>query len=209
MFIHRLPSVVPTIFPSLIWSRKVDSSDNQVFFTFDDGPCPEITNFVLEELDKYQAKATFFSIGKNLLAHADLGHLIQSSGHSLGNHTMNHVNAWQVSYQAYKEDKVACDVVFDELGISSVGFRPPYGRVNRELIRDLASQESVFMWSVLTGDYHSGLSSKSIINQCIKAIKPGSIIVFHDSQKAFPHLKIVLPALLSYCHGQGFQLLPL
>lgn len=206
MFIHRLPSFVPAIFPSLIWEKNQASKDNQVYFTFDDGPSPEITNFVLDELDKFQAKATFFCIGKNMRQFPELAHSIHSAGHSLGNHTMNHVNAWKVPFHEYIENKQACDQVFNDLGIPCIGFRPPYGRVNRKMLKNADELGPIFMWSLLTGDYHSGLSASSITGHCLKNIQAGSIIVFHDSQKAFPRLKLILPEFLAYCYANGFQL---
>lgn len=206
MFIHRLPSLVPAIFPSLIWDKKADAIENQVYFTFDDGPSPEITNFVLEELDKYQAKATFFCIGKNMRLFPDLALTAHAAGHSLGNHTMNHLNAWKVSEDDYRINKQACDEVFLDLDIPSVGFRPPYGRVNRAIIKNATNLGPIFMWSLLTGDYNSTLSHTSITRNCLKNIQAGSIIVFHDSQKAFPHLKVILPEFLAYCYDNGFQL---
>lgn len=206
MFIHRLPSFVPSIFPSLIWDKKADAKENQVYFTFDDGPSPEITNFVLEELDKFQAKATFFCIGKNMHMYPEIAQTIHLAGHSLGNHTMNHLNAWKVSSEAYLANKLACDHIFTDLAIPSVGFRPPYGRVNRSLIKNAAEIGPIFMWSLLTGDYNNSLSHRSITANCLKNIQAGSIIVFHDSQKAFPHLKLILPEFLAYCQHKGFQL---
>ncbi|CAM3714291.1 polysaccharide deacetylase family protein [Aquirufa aurantiipilula] len=206
MFIHRLPSFVPSIFPSLIWDKKADAKENQVYFTFDDGPSPEITNFVLDELDKFQAKATFFCIGKNMRQYPEIAQSIHVAGHSLGNHTMNHVNAWKVSHEDYIANKMACDLVFSELNIPSIGFRPPYGRVNRALIKKSSEIGPIYMWSLLTGDYNSDLSHSSIIDHCLKNIHAGSIVVFHDSQKAFPHLKVILPQFLAYCHDKGFQL---
>lgn len=206
MFIHRLPSFVPAILPNLIWEKKADATENKVYFTFDDGPSPEITNFVLEELDKFQAKATFFCIGKNMRSFPDLAQTVHVAGHSLGNHTMNHVNAWKVSHEAYLANKMACDEVFSEMGISSIGFRPPYGRVNRALINQVAVFGPIYMWTLLTGDYNSSLSHVSITKNCLKNIQAGSIIVFHDSQKAYPHLKVILPEFLAYCRDNGFQL---
>jgi peptidoglycan/xylan/chitin deacetylase (PgdA/CDA1 family) len=199
MFIHQIPNIVPTLLPRLIWSKPDDDESRNVYFTFDDGPTPEITKFVLDCLEEYESKATFFCIGKNMVNHPSIVESIQNQGHRLGNHTMNHANAWKYTLTDYKDDLEACDDVFKDMGIDSVGFRPPYGRINPHIYSELTSHTDVFMWSLLTGDYNNALNPQSIIAACKKHIIPGSIIVFHDSFKAYPRLKIVLPALLAFC----------
>jgi len=129
-----------------------------------------------------------------------------SAGHRLGNHTMNHANAWKYSKVDFKNDYLACESIFKDMQFESVGFRPPYGRVTPFIYNTLTSESNVFMWTVLTGDYNSALNPDDIIAECKKRIQPGSIIVFHDSLKAFPRLKFVLPALLEYCLAN--QLIP-
>ena len=200
MFIHQIPRIVPALLPKLIWSVPVSEESNEVYFTFDDGPTPEITNFVLDCLAKYKAKATFFCIGKNIQNNPDIVNSIIQEHHRIGNHTMNHANAWKYTMDQYKKDIQACDEIIVELKIDSVGFRPPYGRINSEIYRNLSSQYPIYMWSFLSGDYNHDLSTKSIIEAGKKHIKPGSILVFHDSIKAFPRLKVVLPALLDFCY---------
>lgn len=199
MFIHQIPSFVPTLLPKLTWSKPVDDTSRNVYFTFDDGPTPEITKFVLDCLEEFKAKATFFCIGKNMVTLPGLVESIHGHGHRLGNHTMNHANAWKYTVTDYRIDFEACDRVFTDMGIDSVGFRPPYGRINPHIYHNLSLHTNVFMWSLLTGDYNDALNPRAIISACKKHIKPGSIIVFHDSFKAYPRLKIVLPALLDFC----------
>ncbi|MEN9703986.1 MAG: Chitooligosaccharide deacetylase, partial [Bacteroidota bacterium] len=148
MFIHQIPSFIPSLFPRFTWSKD---SERQIYLTFDDGPTPEITDFVLECLAEYHAKATFFCIGKNAAAHPTLLDRIKSEGHSIGNHTMNHLNAWSVDFNAYQADVEACDVVFQKQGIQSIGFRPPYGRITRKMYKNIPN---IVLWSVLTGDYN-------------------------------------------------------
>ncbi len=202
MFIHQVPSIIPSILPNLPWSRLDSPESRKVYFTFDDGQTPEITKFVLDCLADYQAKATFFCIGKNMLAYPQIVQDLVYAGHRLGNHTMNHANAWRYSTGDYHTDYLACEAVFKDMQIESVGFRPPYGRVTPFIYNSLTSKADVFMWSVLTGDYNSDLDSEDIVSACTKLIKPGSIIVFHDSEKAFPRLKVVLPLMLEYCLNQ-------
>ncbi len=199
MFIHQIPSFIPSLFPRFTWSKD---SESQIYLTFDDGPTPEITDFVLECLAEYHAKATFFCIGKNAASHPTLLDRIKSEGHSIGNHTMNHLNAWSVDFDAYQADVEACEAVFQKQGIQSIGFRPPYGRITRKMYKDIPN---IFLWSVLTGDYNASLNSESILQYVLPLLKPGAIVVFHDSVKAAPHLKAILPAILAHCNLQNLS----
>ena len=205
MFIHQIPRIVPTLLPKLIWSNPEGETNNAVYFTFDDGPTPEITNFVLDCLAQYEAKATFFCIGKNVVSNPEIAYQIQANGHRIGNHTMNHANAWKYKSEDFQQNYMACEEVFELLNIKSVGFRPPYGRINSFIYQNMTLNTPIYMWSFLSGDYNQDLSASSIIQAGIKHIKPGSILVFHDSVKAFPRLKIILPALLDYCIQQNYK----
>ncbi len=200
MFIHQIPSFVPALLPRFTWSKP---ADRQIYLTFDDGPTPEITDFVLECLAYYEAKATFFCIGKNVLANPTLTKRIQTAGHSIGNHTMNHSNAWKMDYASFLADVEKCEDVFAQQHITSVGFRPPYGRITRKMYLEM---ENVILWSVLTGDYNASLNSSEILDSILPLLKPGAIVVMHDSVKAFPHLQVILPAILRYCQEQNFVL---
>ncbi|MFM1934838.1 MAG: Chitooligosaccharide deacetylase [Bacteroidota bacterium] len=196
MFIHQIPSFIPSLFPRFTWTKE---SERQIYLTFDDGPTPEITDFVLECLAESHAKATFFCIGKNAAAHPSLLDRIKSEGHSIGNHTMNHLNAWSVDFNAYQADVEACEAVFQKQGIQSIGFRPPYGRITRKMYKGIPN---IVLWSVLTGDYNASLSSEAILQSVLPLLKPGAIVVFHDSVKAAPHLKVILPGILAHCTSQ-------
>jgi len=200
MFIHQIPSFVPALFPRFTWSK---AADRQIYLTFDDGPTPEITDFVLECLAEYEAKATFFCIGKNVVENPNIIQRIQAAGHSIGNHTMNHSNAWKMDYAAYVDDFNKCEAVFNQQVIKSIGFRPPYGRVTRKMYKEM---DNVFLWSVLTGDYNASLTSSAILASVLPLLKPGAIVVMHDSVKAFPRLQVILPAILRYCKEQNFVL---
>lgn len=205
MFIHQIPAIIPKVLPKLTWQYQTKDDSREVYFTFDDGPTPEITNFVLDCLAQYEAKATFFCIGKNVVSNPEIANQIQANGHRIGNHTMNHANAWKYKREDFQKNYVACEKIFEELNIKSVGFRPPYGRVNSYIYQNMTLTTPIYMWSFLSGDYNQDLSASSIIHAGIKYIKPGSILVFHDSVKAFPRLKIVLPALLDYCIQQNYK----
>lgn len=203
MFIHQLPSIIPSILPKLTWTRLDSPESRKVYFTFDDGPTPEITDFVLECLAEYNAKATFFCIGKNVVDNTAIMHRIKSSGHSIGNHTMNHSNAWKMDFTSYKEDVEQCEEVFNQQQIKSIGFRPPYGRITRKMYLEM---DNVILWSVLTGDYNSSLAPDNILKSILPYLKPGAIVVMHDSIKAFPRLKVILPAILAYCKEKNLVL---
>lgn len=200
MFIHQIPSFIPSFFPRFTWSK---ASDRQIYLTFDDGPTPEITDFVLECLAEYNAKATFFCIGKNVVDNIAIIRRIQSAGHSIGNHTMSHSNAWKMDFTSFKEDVKQCDDVFVQHQIKSIGFRPPYGRITRKMYREM---DDIILWSVLTGDYNASLKSDEILKAVIPLLKPGAIVVMHDSVKAFPHLQVILPAILAYCKEHNLVL---
>ncbi|MEN9960225.1 MAG: Chitooligosaccharide deacetylase [Bacteroidota bacterium] len=200
MFIHQIPSFVPVLFPRFTWSK---AADREIYLTFDDGPTPEITDFVLESLAEYGAKATFFCIGKNVVAHPALVQRIKAAGHSIGNHTMNHSNAWKMDYASYVIDVNRCEEVFAQHQIKSIGFRPPYGRITGKMYR---SMDKVVLWSVLTGDYNASLTTSEIIAAVLPLLKPGAIVVLHDSLKAYPHLQGILPAILAHCKKQNLDL---
>jgi len=200
MFIHQIPSFIPTLFPRFTWSKVVD---RQIFLTFDDGPTPEITDFVLECLAEFEAKATFFCIGKNVVDNPDIIQRIQAAGHSIGNHTMNHSNAWKMDFASYMDEVQKCEAIFLEKQINSIGFRPPYGRITRKMYHEM---KDVILWSVITGDYNDSLSPHDILKSVLPLIKPGAIIVMHDSFKAYPRLKSILPAILAFCKEQNLDL---
>ena len=197
MFIHKIPSFITFLFPRIMWSKE---SDRKIYLTFDDGPTPEITDFVLECLADYKASATFFCIGKNVVENLPIIQRIQSEGHSIGNHTMNHVNAWSVDYETYLADKDECEQVFNQHGINSVGFRPPYGRITRKIYKNIPD---IILWSVLTGDYNADLKSEDILSSVLPLLKPGAVVVMHDSVKAASHVKNILPTILAYCKTQN------
>jgi peptidoglycan-N-acetylglucosamine deacetylase len=200
MFIHQIPSFIPSFFPRFTWSK---AADRQIYLTFDDGPTPEITDFVLECLAEYNAKATFFCIGKNVVDNTAIIRRIQSAGHSIGNHTMNHCNAWKMDFTSFIEDVKKCEDVFVQQQIKSIGFRPPYGRITRKMYREM---DDIILWSVLTGDYNASLKSDEILEAVIPLLNPGAIVVMHDSVKAFPHLQVILPAILAYCKEHNLVL---
>lgn len=186
------------IYPSLVWNKV--RTEKKVFLTFDDGPNEKVTAFVLSELKRNNALATFFCIGKNVECNEELYKEILAEGHSVGNHTHNHVNGWKVSCTDYLEN-----VMKAEYKIHSKLFRPPYGRIKKSQIQALKKRDyKIIMWDVLSGDFDLNLSKERCLKNVIENVESGSIIVFHDSEKAFEKLQYVLPKVLEYFSKEGF-----
>jgi peptidoglycan-N-acetylglucosamine deacetylase len=199
MFKHTLPFFLPLLIPSLTW--KVETNDKVVYLTFDDGPHPEITPWVLDQLKAYGAKATFFCVGQNVVNHPKVFQSVLNGGHNVGNHTFNHLSGWSHSQNAYLQNIDACAEV-----VNSRLFRPPYGRVVPWQI-DTIKQKGyqIIMWDILTQDYNANIDIQNAITTTIRKTKPGSIIVFHDSVKAEAQLKQILPAVLQELSSQGYK----
>ncbi len=205
MFINEISKVLKFIFPKLIWKNNDLEIEKTIYLTFDDGPTPEITNYVLDLLTKYKAKATFFCIGNNLVSNPELAKQILMNGHKIGNHTMNHVNSWHINSKEYFNEYLQCEDVINKLGTTSVGFRPPYGRINYFIYKKLINYSKIYMWTFISGDYNKNNNSTSIIKSAKQNISNGSILIFHDSKKAFPVLSNILEPILDYCSQNNFE----
>ena len=205
MFINEISKVLKFIFPKLIWKNNDLEIEKTIYLTFDDGPTPEITNYVLDLLTKYKAKATFFCIGNNLVSNPELAKQILMNGHKIGNHTMNHVNSWHINSKEYFNEYLQCEDVINKLGTTSVGFRPPYGRINYFIYKKLINYSKIYMWTFISGDYNKNNNSTSIIKSAKQNISNGSILIFHDSKKAFPVLSNILEPILYYCSQNNFE----
>jgi peptidoglycan/xylan/chitin deacetylase (PgdA/CDA1 family) len=198
----KTPWWLKKFYPYRLWN--VDTEEKIIYLTFDDGPHPVATSFVLDELKKYNAKATFFSIGKNVLDYPAIYNRILEEGHSVGNHTQNHPNGWKTTTKAYLKD-----VAEAAKHIDSNLFRPPYGRIRRLQAKGISNAMNtklakIVMWDVLSGDFDESLSKENCLKNVNNKTKPGSIIVFHDSQKAFPRLEYTLPLFFQLFAGKGF-----
>jgi peptidoglycan/xylan/chitin deacetylase (PgdA/CDA1 family) len=186
--------------PQLTWTREV--ADKEVFLTFDDGPHPQITPWVMAELDKVGAKATFFVVGENAEKYFSIVDEMQKSGHRVGNHTHRHIKGWRVSAKKYLEDIADCE---DYLTDNTL-FRPPYGQINFGAIPTIKKNYEIIMWDVLTKDYLPRLNVKRALKRIKRATKPGSVIVFHDSVKAETNLKAMLPDYLKFLEEEGYKI---
>ena len=198
MFLIKTPFWLRAIYPQCIWN--IPSKEKVIYLSFDDGPHPEITPFVLEELKKYNAKATFFCIGNNVLKHPNVYEAILQEGHRVGNHTYDHLNGWQTDKEIYLENiKAAANLIDSNL------FRPPYGRITKKQICVVAPSYKIIMWEVLSGDFDLKINGLTCSNNVIKNAKAGSIVVFHDSQKAWDRLSVALPKILAYFSSEGYR----
>lgn len=249
---------IKKIFPKYIWD--IPNSENKIYLSFDDGPTPEITEWVLEELKKYNAKATFFCIGHNIEKHPDIFAKVVIDGHSIGNHTFNHLNGWKTATKEYLENSMqwsdcsgqiadcrwqiadgrlqtadgrrqiadckmqnanevlpsdtcnlqsdTCNLIPETCNLQPATcnlFRPPYGKIKASQSKKLRQLGyKIIMWDVLSADFDTSISKEKCLDNVIKYTKSGSIIVFHDSIKAFPNLEYTLPKALKYWTEKGF-----
>lgn len=202
----RPPKLLHALFPGCEWQHP--TTERRLYLTFDDGPVPEETPWVLDQLAQYQAKATFFCVGANLQRYPHLAHRAFAEGHRLANHTQHHLSAWAHSRAAYLQDVAHCQQVLTQLDVLPAHelplLRPPYGRLTWPLLRHLRPQYRLIMWSVLTQDYDRALPAERCLRQSIAATRPGDIVVFHDSQKASRNLRHVLPRYLAHFAERGY-----
>lgn len=190
------------LYSRLVWKMPV-TEQPCVYLTFDDGPHPTATPFVLQQLEQYNAKATFFCIGKNVAAHPDIYAELIAQGHTVGNHTHNHLNGWHTIDEQYLNDIQAAEQYID----SNI-FRPPYGRIKRKQINALLKRPkpyTIYMWDVLSADFDTTITPYQCMENVIKHTEPGSIVVFHDSQKAWDRMSYTLPKVLEHCAANNWQ----
>ncbi len=192
-----MSTLLASLTKGLTWSVKTDK--REVFLTFDDGPIPIVTPWVLETLNKYNAKATFFCVGDNVKKNPEVYKMIIENGHKIGNHTMNHLNGWTNFNKTYFENIEKCNAI-----IHSDLFRPPYGKIKPTQINYLKKNYKIIMWDVLTKDYDESVVGEYCFDKVRKNCKPGSIVVFHDSLKAEKRLRIALPKTLDYLSKEGY-----
>ena len=200
-YLVKTPWLLKKIYPECIWNIKTD--EKVIYLTFDDGPHPVATTFVLEELKRYNAKATFFCIGKNVEENFELYKKIIDEGHAAGNHTYNHLNGWKVKDEVYLDNIFKAKKIID-----SNLFRPPYGRITKFQLKQLPAEKyklRTVMWSVLSGDFDKEITGEECYLTVAKNAKEGSVVVFHDSEKAFKRLEYALPKVLKYFSEKGFE----
>ena len=210
MHFFSVPSTIQWLIPSCTW-RKV-GQEKVIYLTFDDGPHPEITAWVIDELKKHQIKATFFCVGDNLKKHPETAKQLLTEGHQIGNHTMHHIKGWKHKNVDYIKDIEDCDTeirkIHEQMNDEKAQprlFRPPYGQIKPsqiELLREKGYE--IIQWSDLSCDYDKHLNCEKSLSALVKNAKPGSIVVFHDSEKAENQLKQILPSYLEAMLAEGF-----
>jgi peptidoglycan/xylan/chitin deacetylase (PgdA/CDA1 family) len=204
LLVKPLP-IARKLFPDAIW--RLDEKEKCIYLTFDDGPIPEVTPWVLDTLNEWNAKATFFCIGNNVAAHPSILKRINEEGHSIGNHTYNHFNGWKSKMDGYTQEVLLCQQEIDK-HISSYSpklFRPPYGKLKINQYRKLKSEYIVVMWDVLSMDYDLSVSKEAVLKNVLKHSDCGSVVVFHDSIKAAEKIRFSLPKVLEHFSQLGFE----
>lgn len=204
MYLHYIPTPVQWLFADYSWHRS--RKEKVIYLTFDDGPVPEVTPFVLRKLEEYGAAATFFCVGDNVRKHPEILAQTLRAGHRVGNHTYNHLNGSKTPTHTYLQNVDACQKEIRQAGATgSPLFRPPYGRIRQPQAQALLSAYELIMWDVLSADFDHALSPELCLRKSIRYTRPGSVIVFHDSHKAFPNLQWVLPRYLHHFASMGFR----
>lgn len=201
MYFHKTPYIVPLIFRQYLWHKP--RGEKKIYLTFDDGPVPGATEFVLKELEKFKAKATFFCVGDNIRKYPEVFQQIIDHAHSVGNHTFHHINGRKNADQTYLQNVKDCEQQIGEH--SKKLFRPPYGRMTRFESEQLLKKYQIVMWDVLTADFDQQLAPERCLANSIKSTQNGSIVLFHDSYKAERNMKFTLPRYLEYFSEQGFS----
>ena len=199
-YLARMPWLLKKFYSSCIWKGK----ENAIYLTFDDGPHPEITDFVLQQLLIFKAKASFFCIGKNVVAYPETYSNIIDNGHTIGNHTFSHLNGWKTKDSVYLEDIAEAKKYID-----SNYYRPPYGRITPFQLKQLSAPRfnlTCIMWSLLSADFDNSLSPERCLEKLLLTVRGGDIVVFHDSVKADKNLQYVLPKFLEFCKEKGYLL---
>ncbi|MDB4083196.1 polysaccharide deacetylase family protein [Vicingaceae bacterium] len=192
------PEFIKKVYPSLIW--QIDTQQKEIFLTFDDGPTPEVTSAVLNLLTKYNAKASFFCLGKNIQENPNLFNKIIAGGHTIGNHTYNHRNGWNYTTAEFLHDISS----FQEIYQTKL-FRPPYGRIKSSQIKRLRNHYDIIMWSALSQDYDEKISPEKCAEIACGRWQNGSIIVFHDSFKAKVNMLHALKEVLQKAQREGWS----
>ncbi|MEX0995430.1 MAG: polysaccharide deacetylase family protein [Flavobacteriaceae bacterium] len=207
-YVVKIPFFVPFFFPKRRW--HFSRTEKTIYLTFDDGPIPEVTPWALNELKKHNAKATFFCIGKNIEENPGIFRQITQEGHTVGNHTYNHLNGWQTETSVYIEnvEKSERQVTEDGEKVKNkeLLFRPPYGKITGKQAKFLWKKGyQIVMWDVLSGDFDKTLSKEKCLENVLKNSGNGSIVIFHDSEKASKNLQYVLPKVLAHFSEKGFR----
>jgi peptidoglycan/xylan/chitin deacetylase (PgdA/CDA1 family) len=200
----KTPSLLKAVYPDCIW--QVNTREKVLYLTFDDGPIPEVTPQILAELKKWNATASFFCIGKNVEANPEIFREIVNEGHTVGNHTYDHLNGWNVSNEVYFESIEKCTKVISDFGFRISDFyRPPYGKLKPTQYTTLKNKHRIVMWDVLSYDFDLSIPKEKVLDNVLQNAEAGSVIVFHDSLKAKDKVLFALPKVLEHFSQQGYK----
>jgi len=202
MYIVKMPALVQRLFPGFTWRMPV--KEKILYLTFDDGPIPEVTPWVLDTLRAAGAKATFFCVGENVQRYPAIFQRILAEGHSVGNHTHQHLNGWKNEDAHYLNNVAACARL-----VPGRLFRPPYGRLRSSQAKAIRNQHQIVMWDVLSGDFDRNISPEKCLDNILRHCRPGSIVVLHDSIKAAPNMRHALTGLLQHFGEKGWSFEPI
>ena len=204
MYLIKTPQFIRKTFPGFIWNIETQNEkvkkDKDIYLTFDDGPVEDVTPFVLDLLQEYEAKATFFCVGENIDNNPQIFADLQEQGHAVGSHSYNHLSGWATDNNDYVSNVTKAA----ELSSSNL-FRPPYGRIKPSQAKVIQKDFKIIMWDVLSGDFDPKITEEKCYNNVVSNAHDGSIVVFHDSHKSFPILKKVLPKVLDYYSQAGYN----
>lgn len=204
---HKTPHWLKQLYPKRTWDGcHFEHQKKTIYLSFDDGPIPKVTPWVLKTLKEFDAKASFFCIGENLQKYPEIAEQVLAGGHSLGNHTFHHVNGWKTSFETYCEEVDKTTDLFENLNLQAHLFRPPYGKMtSKQADFVLKKNYKIIMWDVLSKDYNQKMNSEILLQKTIKATTNGSIVIFHDSEKALENLTYILPKYLRHFSQLGFS----
>ena len=204
MYTVKTPWLLKALYPGMTWNK--DRHSRCIYLTFDDGPIPVVTPFVLNILKRYEAKATFFCIGDNVRRYPDIFEQVKQDDHAIGNHTYNHLKGWSTPDETYLDNFLKADAL-----VGSNLFRPPYGRMKRSQVKLLKHAKpglEIIMWDVLSADFDAGITPERCLKNVLNNTENGSIVLFHDSLKARDRMEYALPQALEYWCKEGYEFKP-
>jgi len=198
MHIVKAPFLLRSFYPEATWNKS--RREKKIYLTFDDGPIPEVTPWILDVLNDLNVKATFFCVGENVQKNPAILQRLLREGHAVGNHTMNHLKGWDTALETYLANVENCQRL-----LQTTLFRPPYGRAKKSQLKVLKEHYEIIMWDVLTGDYDARISPEQCLKNAVKYTKNGSIIVFHDNVKSFTNVQYALPRMIERLRKKGYE----